>query len=75
MDENLCVCCGAVIPEGQQVCKACAEKNVNEGFFVGYAVKDGLRYTASGTFKEMVEWAEKAMENKGISEIRIWREE
>ena len=26
MNENHCVCCGAVIPEGRQVCKQCEKK-------------------------------------------------
>lgn len=26
MNENHCVCCGAVIPEGGQVCKQCEKK-------------------------------------------------
>lgn len=28
--ENRCVCCGAVIPEGRQICISC-EKMVTEG--------------------------------------------
>ena len=28
--DNTCVCCGAVIPEGRQVCKACEEGFVNQ---------------------------------------------
>lgn len=25
MNDNTCICCGALIPEGRQVCKACEE--------------------------------------------------
>lgn len=27
MDENRCICCGQIIPEGRQVCPACEAKN------------------------------------------------
>lgn len=29
MNDNRCVCCGNIIPEGWQVCLACAIKAVN----------------------------------------------
>lgn len=28
--ENRCVCCGAIIPEGRQVCRECEEKIMNK---------------------------------------------
>lgn len=30
MDDNRCVICGAVIPEGRQVCPECEEKDNDE---------------------------------------------
>lgn len=30
MDDNRCVICGAVVPEGRQVCPECEEKNDTE---------------------------------------------
>lgn len=27
MEDNRCICCGEVIPEGRQVCPDCEEKN------------------------------------------------
>lgn len=28
--DNRCVCCGAIIPEGRQICTSCEESNKNE---------------------------------------------
>ena len=35
MNDNRCVCCGRVIPEGRQVCPIC-EKNAEKMDFVDY---------------------------------------
>ena len=32
MSANLCVCCGAIIPEGRQVCPICERTDTNETF-------------------------------------------
>lgn len=29
-DTNRCICCGDIIPEGQQICKKCKEEAENE---------------------------------------------
>ena len=31
MNENKCICCGAVIPEGRQVCWGCEHNEVKVG--------------------------------------------
>ena len=33
MNENRCVCCGDLIPEGRQVCPKCEDKNRNEAIY------------------------------------------
>lgn len=30
MKDNTCICCGAIIPEGRQVCPECEEKDNDE---------------------------------------------
>lgn len=54
MDENLCVCCGAVIPEGRQICPACAEKCLGEAFKKGKMIS-----SCEGTFDEVAAWADR----------------
>jgi len=55
-----CVCCGAIIPEGRQVCPDCEIKTrKNEeryNAFVTYP--DGERHFGSGTMKEIAKWVE-----------------
>ena len=54
MNENQCVCCGAVIPEGGQVCKQCKKKyEIRWGDSIIQAIyrkgfKDGQFYQATG---------------------------
>ena len=71
MAENRCVCCGEVIPEGVQVCRKCALRNVSKDHFVGYAEINKIRYIGSGSLWEMVDWAEKQLA-QGANDIRIW---
>ena len=54
MNENHCVCCGAVIPEGGQVCKQCEKKyeirwgdSIIQAFYKK-GFKDGQIYQATG---------------------------
>ena len=71
---EICISCGAEIPEGTQICKACAQKNMEEGFYIGCAVIDKLIYTGGGTLREVIDWAEKQME-KVANELKICRED
>ena len=43
--EDRCVCCGAVIPEGRQVCPACEEKADLPPFSIGQTVYILGRYS------------------------------
>lgn len=48
MNEEVCVCCGNVIPEGRQVCMSCeqyAEKPQTEAYFETYIA--ALEYAES----------------------------
>ena len=70
MGEERCVCCGAIIPEGRQVCPACNRKT-NRDHFVGYIIKDSIKYVISGTLKEVA----KRMGEPGVTEAHAWVEE
>ena len=74
MGEERCVCCGAPIPEGIQVCRDCQLKSLDYGFYIGYAEIEKLRYPASGTMKEMIQWAEEQLV-KGAETIQMWKKE
>ena len=69
--EERCVCCGAVIPEGRQICAECGQ--AVGAFYVGYVLQDGLKFTHSGTQQEMIDWFDREFIKPGTREIRIWR--
>ena len=74
MDENLCVCCGAQIPEGWQVCKQCANKK--KEIFVAYVYKHGLELgSMEGTYMECAEWADSMFDGKGADMAKIDRKD
>lgn len=70
--EERCICCGAVIPEGRQICFNCENKKT-EGEPVYKAViirKNGETYN-SGTLKNMLEWIEGTLHHGETGEVRI----
>lgn len=40
MEDNRCICCGAIIPEGRQVCPGC-DQGSRKGS-LSFAEKDGM---------------------------------
>ena len=74
MASETCVCCGAEIPEGRQICSECARQRLEYGHFEGISTIDGVRHTHGGTMREMVDWCEEQL-MMGSRDIDIWREE
>lgn len=74
MDENLCVSCGAEIPEGQQVCPACLQKAVANREYYGEARKDGkVIATTQGTIAAVAAWADLTLSEDGARTVDIRR--
>ena len=64
MSENLCVCCGAVIPEGRQVCASCIskrKKNMDMVYKAQAYSKSGSIYRTSGNQDGVIAWVDKMM--------------
>lgn len=75
MDENLCVCCGAVIPEGRQICSRCENiARVKGDWYSGEVImKDGTKRYSSGTMSDVFAWAQSLLGSKHANEFRTVR--
>lgn len=74
MDVNRCVCCGAVIPEGGQVCPNCrdAKPRRPQRMFQGICyTNQGLELECTDTWNDIVAWAVEMRETQDVKEINI----
>ena len=71
MSENLCVCCGASIPEGIQVCPRCQKGRDEYG--ARAIMKDGSDIFKHGTYQAIVKWSNEMVNGKDVIEVRFWR--
>lgn len=72
-DAERCVCCGEIIPEGNQVCSKCANKvKPGEDIYMGKMyTKDGEPMSYFGDLKDVITWAE---ENRAKSVVNVLTE-
>ena len=73
MGEDRCVCCGEIIPEGNQVCSNCRESH-SQKLYSGTAKRAGEEIgRMTGTITEVANWAEMKIRSNGSVEINIQR--
>ena len=71
MSENLCVCCGASIPEGIQVCPRCQKGRDEYG--ARAIMKDGTDRFEHGSYQYITKWANEMVNQGEVHEVRFWR--
>lgn len=70
--EDRCVVCGAIVPEGRQVCSECERKTKKDKKYNAYVYKCGaVQGWTSGTYQDVSEWCDSMMHTKGCDEARI----
>ena len=64
---NTCVCCGAIIPEGGQICPPCGKGVSRDKYTKGYAkgYHDGVSRARNETALEVIEEIEKMIAFRG----------
>lgn len=77
-NEERCVCCGAVIPEGFQVCPKCRDTKPRQGQNLYRGVcytHQGLELECIDGWNDIVTWVEEMRETHDVKDIYISRME
>lgn len=74
MNEDRCLCCGEIIPEGTHICPMCQRYGYHELLYIGTVKKDGREIgSMTGIITEVANWAEMEIRSNGNCEINIRR--
>ena len=73
MSENRCICCGAVIPEGLQVCPSCEQSPANGPYEAVITDRYNFGYRCVGPMAEVSKWAEAILQTGVSGEVKIRR--
>lgn len=56
--DNLCVCCGNIIPEGMQVCPICANSDKGPEFKIDDVIEQAFRQGYDSGYDTAIKWYE-----------------
>lgn len=69
-EQGACVCCGAIIPEGRQVCRKCEDQNIELPQPSNSLMREMYRRLAAGKcMNNSIEWELCTMTNMDIQAI------